>query len=275
MISCIICSRRPDISAELKENIASTIGYEYELVVIDNSKSEYSIFSAYNEGVRRAKGDILCFMHEDIWYHTKEWGRIVNDVLRDESIGLVGVIGSQFLPNQMASWWLCGATKGQILQGCTDYQGYYSCSLDGESIQQLTDTVVVDGLWFCMNKALFPHVQFDEKNYNSYHCYDVDICMQVQNSRKRVVVLPDLLIEHRSLGNVTTSYYNQLQVFYNKWQTNLPMWRGIDITMEEALWVSNILNGYQKVVCRNVVLENSKAYSLGRWLLSPFKRLKR
>ena len=60
MISCIICSRRPDISAELKENIASTIGCEYELVVIDNSKNEYSIFSAYNEGVRRAKGDILC-----------------------------------------------------------------------------------------------------------------------------------------------------------------------------------------------------------------------
>lgn len=59
MISCIICSRQPDISAELKENIATTVGCEYELVVIDNSKDEYSIFSAYNEGVRCAKAYLL------------------------------------------------------------------------------------------------------------------------------------------------------------------------------------------------------------------------
>lgn len=275
MISCIICSRRLDISAELKENIASTIGCEYELVVIDNSRNEYSIFSAYNEGIHRAKGDILCFMHEDIIYHTEKWGGMVYDVLRDESIGLVGVIGSQFLPNKIASWWLCGATKGQILQGYTNHKGHYSCSLDGENIQQLTDMVVVDGLWFCMNRTLFPQVQFDKTTYNSYHCYDVDICMQVLNLGKRVVALPDLLIEHHSLGNVTTSYYNQLQVFYDKWQASLPIWRGIKITEKDALWVSKILDGYQTMVCRNVVLENSKAYRLGRWLLSPFKRLKR
>ena len=66
MISLIICSRTADISDELKQNIATTIGCEYELCVIDNSRNEYSIFTAYNEGVRRAKGDILCFMHDDI-----------------------------------------------------------------------------------------------------------------------------------------------------------------------------------------------------------------
>jgi hypothetical protein len=59
MISCVICSRQPVISAKLKENIASTVGCEYELVVIDNSTNEYSIFSAYNEGVRCAKAYLL------------------------------------------------------------------------------------------------------------------------------------------------------------------------------------------------------------------------
>ena len=46
MISCIICSRKSDISAELKQNIQDTIGTDYELVIIDNSHSQYSIFSA-------------------------------------------------------------------------------------------------------------------------------------------------------------------------------------------------------------------------------------
>ena len=44
MISIIICSMNPDISAELRQNIADTIGCEYELVVIDNSRNQLSIF---------------------------------------------------------------------------------------------------------------------------------------------------------------------------------------------------------------------------------------
>ena len=74
MLSLIICSRTPKISNKLEKNIAETIGCEYELVVIDNSQNKYSIFSAYNEGVKRARGSVLCFMHDDIIYKTANWG---------------------------------------------------------------------------------------------------------------------------------------------------------------------------------------------------------
>ena len=66
MISIIICSRTPDISQELKQNIGTTIGCDYELVVVDNSSNDHSIFSAYNEGAEKAKSELLCFMHEDV-----------------------------------------------------------------------------------------------------------------------------------------------------------------------------------------------------------------
>lgn len=273
MISCVVCSRRADISANLKENIASTIGCKYELIVIDNSKKEYSIFSAYNEGIRRAKGNILCFMHEDILYRSRDWGNLLTQTFVDESIGIVGVVGSQYLPNKVTSWWLCGTTKGQIIQGGIDANKCYATMLDGVKVNDLTDVVVVDGFWFSMNKSFANIVKFDEKIYNSFHCYDLDICMQMLMSNKRVVVRPDILIEHYSMGNVRTSYYQQLELFYNKWQSQLPIWRGINITKEEALWVSNILEGYQKVVCRNVMLENSWAYRLGRYLLKPIKMM--
>ena len=61
MISCIICSRQPDIPAELKENIASTSGCEHEIIVTDNSSNRDTIYSAYNQGVRKSRG-YLCFM---------------------------------------------------------------------------------------------------------------------------------------------------------------------------------------------------------------------
>ena len=99
MISLIICSRSSDIDVALKENIKNTIGTDYELVIIDNSNNDYSIFSAYNEGVRRAKGDILCFMHEDILYRTEDWGKKIIAHFEDKSIGLIGFAGTHFLPS--------------------------------------------------------------------------------------------------------------------------------------------------------------------------------
>lgn len=274
MISIIICSRTSELSSNIYSNIKNTIGCEYEFIIIDNSKNEYNIFSAYNEGVKRSKGEVLCFMHEDIIFHTNNWGNVVLESIKNNSIGVVGVIGSQFLPNKMASWWLCNSTKGQILQGYTNQKGNYSCSLDGMPIQDVTDVVVVDGLWFCISKELFTLIEFDENTFNSFHCYDVDICMQVLEQDKRVVIVPNILIEHCSLGNVRTSYYNELKKFYNKWNKNLPICSGINISDKDAMWVSEILGNYQKVVCRNIVLENSKAYNIGKLLLAPYKKIK-
>ena len=55
MISIIICSRFQSISKELKDNIENTVGVVHEIICIDNSKSQYNIFSAYNEGVKRSQ----------------------------------------------------------------------------------------------------------------------------------------------------------------------------------------------------------------------------
>ena len=85
MISCIVCSRHIRLSERLIQNIQNTIGESFELVVIDNSKSNYSIFSAYNEGVRRAKGNVLCFMHEDILFHSQNWGQELCRIFEENS----------------------------------------------------------------------------------------------------------------------------------------------------------------------------------------------
>lgn len=121
MISCIICSRSAEIPQELKDNINATIGCDYELVVIDNSANKYSIFSAYNEGVRRAKGDILCFMHEDIEFLSKDWGKAVMAHFCNASLGVLGVVGGHCLPACPCSWWSAGINSGRIWQGGVNF----------------------------------------------------------------------------------------------------------------------------------------------------------
>ena len=63
MVSIVICNRGNRISPVLEKNISETIGIEYEVVCIDNSKNQYNIFQAYNIGVAKARYPLICFMH--------------------------------------------------------------------------------------------------------------------------------------------------------------------------------------------------------------------
>ena len=167
MISIIICSRSSEISTELQQNIAATIGCEHELVVIDNSQNQFDVFRAYNEGARRASGDILCFMHDDVRFHTNDWGRNIQMILSDKTIGLLGVFGSHFMSQHPLYWWH------------SPYISQYSINTDNgvkETQEHLcyykgniAEVAVVDGVCMFMRSELYPKIRFDEEHYEGYH----------------------------------------------------------------------------------------------------------
>jgi GT2 family glycosyltransferase len=236
MISIIICSRKPDIPQELKRNIAETTGVEYELIIIDNSKNKYSIFAAYNEGVRKAKYPYLCFAHEDILFHTPQWGTALVEHLKNKETGLVGVIGGHYMPVFSASWWQADLSSGIYIQGYTKKGKYSACltkSVDFLKDKKSIEVVTVDGLWFCIPKSLFSTITFDEQTYPGFHCYDVDICMQVRNAGYKVLVVSDILIEHKSVGNADEQWLKNLALFYFKWHDKLPQIAGITLNDKE------------------------------------------
>ena len=280
MISCIICSRRSDISAELKENIASTIGYEYELVVIDNSKNEYSIFSAYNEGVRRAKGDILCFMHEDILYHTQGWGGIVAEYfVQYPQAGLIGVAGTHYMPAMPAAQWDCELSSSSMIQGEFINGEYVTTThLHDEYKANPTNVVAVDGLWMCMPRKMFDKVYWDDNSFKGFHCYDTDMGFQVWNAGLEVHVCWDVLIEHKSLGVTNKSFVASCSLLYNKWKNLLPMVRGVElnkseIKLSDALCESKILYRQLELSYKSVI--TSKAYQFGKHILKPVSDVKK
>lgn len=275
MISIIICSRKPDISSELKRNIAETIGCEYELVVIDNSQSQYDIFQAYNEGVERSTGDLLCFMHDDLLMHTNGWGIIVSKEFEDDSIGMIGVAGSHFMPKAPMYWW----TSPYIAQfNWETNQGITKKNVTVDSFKgDLADVAVVDGLFFCIPKSLFSTLRFDEVSYTGFHAYDMDMSMQVQALMKRVCVTRGFVVEHFwSESQFQNKKYmalldKNMETFYGKWQNSLPLVRGVD--MPEI--VINRLNNLFVSAYGSKKVRSSKAYKLGKAILSPFKWIKK
>ncbi|MBQ8704666.1 MAG: hypothetical protein IJ524_09905 [Bacteroidales bacterium] len=231
MISIIICSRESYIPRELQQNIAETIGNDYELVVIDNSLNQYSIFQAYNLGVQQAKGDILCFCHNDIKFLTPEWGKIVHDYFSlFPKLGCLGVAGSHVMFNCPSSFWQTSFLSIYVqyiypdgrLQLCEERE-------PSDENRRETQVVTVDGLWMCIRKELFKTVKFDEINFHGFHCYDSDICMQIINSNYEIIVTYQILIQHKANVELDISYYNAIETWHRKWTNHLPIIRGITI----------------------------------------------
>lgn len=274
MISIIICSRQSDIPVDLRNNISQTIGCKHELIVIDNSRNEYSLFSAYNEGVKRSGGDILCFCHDDILFHTDNWGTLIQGVFSDDSIGTVGVLGTHFLPAAPMYWW----SSPFISQfSVNNDKGMVSKNDDRDYFHgHLADVVAVDGVCFFMPKRVFPSVRFDDKTYAGFHVYDMDICMQILDRGQRVCVTDVITIEHFwSEDSTRDEKYmalldNNLNLFYQKWKNNLPIVRGID----EPEIVINRLNNLCIQAYEGTRIRKSKAYRLGHCLLKPLKIIK-
>lgn len=277
MISIIICSRQPDIADELKKNIATTIGCDYELVVIDNSHNHYSIFSAYNEGVRRAKGDILCFMHEDILFRSNDWGRIGGVYLVDnQQVMLIGVAGCHFLSSYPFYW--------AELPIISEHNLHNDCGKIIECKQEayygengLVDVVAVDGMFFIAKRQIFNFISFDEKTFTGFHAYDMDICMQVIAQGYRVCVTNRILLEHKWSETLSKGKkgYDQLrpnmELFVKKWQNVLPLVKGVDFLPPSEIVRLNRIVGcaYDAIIARR-----SKSYKIGRMVVRPIILIK-
>lgn len=267
MISIIICSRKPGIPADLRKNIADTVGCEYEIVVIDNSENIYSIFSAYNEGVRRAKGEILCFCHDDLLFKENNWGTSVFLVFNgDSSIGVVGVAGTHFLPCAPLYWWSSPFISEHNLTCGKECFNWLNPDTS------IVDVVACDGMCMFVRKSIFEKIRFDEDNFKGFHCYDMDICMQVLREGYRVCVTNEILVDHQWKEQYQNNELEKwLNVFYEKWSQLLPIWRGLESLPSFTLdRLNNLcLQSYDAKKVRR-----SKAYRLGHALLHPLSLFK-
>lgn len=258
MISLIICSRTSKISNNLWKNINDTIGCEYELIVIDNSKNEHSIFSAYNEGVKRSQGDILCFMHDDIEYKTKDWGKEIHKKFLSQDIGCVGVIGS-YIITDFGYWDM----MHPYVTGKVDNN---DCNMFFQTPDEVS---VVDGMWFCIPKQLFNDIRFDDKQYTNFHWYDMDICMQILQQKKRVCIERNIQISHCCHPRYDRNFMDNMTVFQQKWANYLPIYRGVTPDEMTILAMKRNIGLFYEEKRQKLNCENCTSMKLGQLLLKP------
>lgn len=218
MISLIICSRTNILPEKFILNIRNSIGSEYELVVIDNSKSQYSIFEAYNLGIKKSAGDILCFIHDDILFHTEEWGNILQSEFEaNPSFVLIGVAGSSVKTQYPTGWWDC-ETQYKRVNIVQHNKGKIREDFFGFTDDNLQEVLVIDGVFMALKKT--QNVLFDT-NLEGFHNYDLSLCCNIRDNGGKIGVTKKILIEHLSIGSLNKNWFFSSLSFHKKYSKSL------------------------------------------------------
>lgn len=231
MISIIVCSISPEKLNALQENVAKTIGVDYEFVVVDNRGGHYSICQAYNIGAAKARYPYLCFAHEDIIFRADcGWGTIIEAQLAKPDTGVVGFAGSTGKTRTLSTWVLTSAYRRANF--CEVVDGVSKMELANPYDEDFSQVIVLDGLCLFMRGDVWAENNFDAGLLDGFHLYDLDISVAVARRYKNYVC-HRVLVEHYSRGSFSRQWIGYSLKFHEKWRDVLPLYVDENAPREE------------------------------------------
>ena len=220
MISIIICSKHKELKQDFISNLEKTVGVRFELIHIDNSEGKYSIFEAYNTGIFQSKFPFLCFVHEDVLFHTKNWGEKLIAHLSIPETGIVGIAGSDMVTRVPSSWAASGK-KMHLIQSQKGKKESREIKVPEGFHGKSKDVILLDGVFLSMRKEITEKVKFSTY-LKGFHGYDLDISLQSVSEGYVNKVAYNILLEHFSKGKKNATYYRNLIAIFTHWQQLLP-----------------------------------------------------
>lgn len=222
LISIVICSRGATISDDLALNIKTTIGADHEFIIVNNSYNKYSIFQAYNNGIRRSNGGIICFIHDDVKFITIGWGNIIKEIFSsNDECGLIGIAGGKIKFQMPSAWWDSGGNSLKLIQQYQD--GSKKFWDHGFGKEELVEVAAIDGVFMAMKKD--ERIHFDER-LDGFHNYDLNLSILHHRLNKKVLVTKKILLEHFSSGRLNESWCKSTSRFHKLYKKALPVYIG-------------------------------------------------
>jgi Glycosyltransferase like family len=247
MISVLILSYRPHYYKIVEDNIKETIGVPYELIQFDNQNENIGITKAYNILAEQANYNILCFIHEDVIFHTKGWGHNVIKHLTSTA-GLIGLAGSKH-KSPLPTGWTSGLVDWD--KSAVQHSGEPESRTNKEGVNYVS---VIDGVFMATTKDLWDKVKFDE-NQEGFHFYDIDFSLRM-NRICKVAVIFDISLEHFSVGNFGDDWISHSISFHRKHKKDKTFfYAGISRKEKESIrdfWYQRLRK--EKILFKNRVL---------------------
>tara|TARA_R110000823_G_scaffold313485_1_gene441209 strand:+ start:1166 stop:2815 length:1650 start_codon:yes stop_codon:yes gene_type:complete len=191
---------------------------DVEVIAFENSDGQ-SLTKLYNEGLIKTKNDIVLFCHDDLKFDTRNWGRkLLNHFKRSSEYGIIGVAGTRYLASTGRWWEDFSKMHGAVYHEDNGKRWLTRYSKDiGNG---LDDVVLVDGLFFAVNKKLLKN-KFN-REVEGFHFYDVDFCFSNYLEGVKIGVCTDIKLTHLSIGKTNDEWEENRKVFAEKHKENLP-----------------------------------------------------
>ena len=196
--SLICASNNGEILAQ--NFLRSDIAKKYPAMVMSGYTN---VQKAYNEAMKAATGDVLCFVHQDVFLppsFESDLNRSL-ECLKDQDWGVLGPAGQSPL-----------GCLGHIVDRGTPW---------GSPVGLPAQTQTLDELLLIIKKDTF---KFDESMPN-YHLFGADLCMQANEAGKQCFAI-DTLCYHNSInGSVLPGDFHEgVEYMARKWAHKLPIY---------------------------------------------------
>jgi len=154
---------------------------KFDLIRVDNTRGQFkSACKALNHGARKAKGQYLMFVHQDVVLYSRFWLEDVEKIL--DNISFLGVGGCSGMSED-------GKMLGFIKdRGCL----WGRPVTEPEEVQSLDESLLI------IPRVIFDSFKFDE-TLPGWHAYGVDYSLTVREHGLKAYVVP-AFIDHDSLN---------------------------------------------------------------------------
>lgn len=210
MISIITIVNRPQLFEQFKKSLSAQVDVNYELIEIDNTNNQYSSArKAYDDAVKRSRGEYLLFIHPDIRFeNTRALSTIMASVQRIQNFGIIGIAGcpEKLVGNKRVIY-------SNIVHGTPPISA-------GRKITEAREVQTVDECFFIVSRNSYNKIPFSHAE--GWHLYAVEICLQYLKAGYQNYVVP-ADIWHLSAGkSLDYHYVQQLKRLIKKYKEYFP-----------------------------------------------------
>lgn len=219
-ITVVVCSRvSQEEKADLIKNIQDTCEHNVHIMFLVNNGG-VSLTNLYQEMLHKSKNDLIVFMHDDIEFLKKGWGKELDRLFTEhEDYGIIGVAGSAEF-NSDAAWWRCKKIYGQVLHrsGGKSWLTAFSPLLK----EDLQEVCVVDGLFFAVDRTRISK-EFD-LDFQGFNFYEISFCLaNFLDKKTKIGVTTNIRIAHSSIGEVKQNWFDNREKLNEKFGKYYPI----------------------------------------------------
>ncbi|MDR0565044.1 MAG: glycosyltransferase family protein [Azoarcus sp.] len=201
-------------------------GVPFEIVGIHDARS---MTEGYNRGLKRARGNIIIFSHDDVVYLDRQFAQKIAE--RMQSWDVLGFAGTSRLTSP--AWFAADFPHlhGAVSHCTSRYAGYLSFIIYGASSWPVVSHIeALDGLCIIARREVAESIGFDSETFDHWHLYDLDFSFAAYLAGFRIGVCCDIPILHASTSiqslnssSVMDVYQKYAERFRQKYEGRRPM----------------------------------------------------